>query len=252
MDYIQKLAIFFIKYWDIIFGIIGILGFIYTIYDFYKKHGYKLGYFERISLPLLISKGIKEDLKITYKDQRITKLEGKTFRIFNYGDKEIRKEDLYKNNLSITAVNGKILNITIKIKDDNGNIHLKKIDDTKYYILFDYINISQIIDVNIIYDAKDVSINCKAAGMDSIRKFQEVLEIKDIISMIPSLLFFPFLCYIFYLKDWNESWFHALGFVLLTLFTLFTYVLYIYQLYIFWIGPKRKIINYQFPSIDNL
>lgn len=251
MEYMQQIISNINEHQGAIIDIITVLGFIFALYCYYKKHGYKLGYLQDSSLPLLIDYEIKKDLKIIYKGKPITRLKGKTFRIFNYGDKEIRKEDLYENKLSIIAVNGKILDITIQIKEDDGNIKLKKVSDTKYNINFSYINISQIIDVKILYDAEDVLISCKAAGMENIRKFSERIKPTGFIYM-PFIFLFVFLTlYSYYLKDWSSSFIYPMSFFIFTLLALIIICMYIYQIYAFWIGPKQKIIDYKFPNTEN-
>lgn len=250
MEYIQELISGLIKHWDIVAGLLVVLRLVFTLYNLYRWHGYRLGYLETKSLPLLINYRIRDDLRITYKDKPITRLEGKTFRIFNYGDKEIRKEDLYENKLSVEAINGKILDITVKTKEEDGSIKLKKINDTKYNILFNYINVSQIIDVNILYDAEDVSINCKAAGMGNICKFSERIKPTGFITLFFVFIFAISLSYVYYTKGWT-SFIYPLASITFLLLSLLTLYIYISQVYAFWIGPKQKIIDYKFPDADD-
>ena len=151
MDYIQQVISFIKEYWDVIVGIVGIFSFVVTICSVYKKHGYKLGYLEDTSLPLLIDYDIKKDLRIIYKGKTITRLKGKTFRIPFISEKD-SKGILYaiKKNVDFLALSyvrdeQDVLEVTdmlIENEDNHINIIAKIENESAIEYLDDILRVS--------------------------------------------------------------------------------------------------------------
>ncbi len=244
-EYLNLLKNSIVENWEMIFGIIGIIGVIYTICSFYIKHGYKMGYTEETSLPLSIDKKVERDLKILYKNKPIKLLKGKIFRVFNYGDKEIRKEDLYKNRLSVILEEGQILNIQLKCKENNGNIKLRKVNEKKYEILFDYINAEQIVEITVLYEGQNLNIQCQAAGMKELKKFSNVPTISDLATLIFIICVMFLSAFSFYNAE-KTSLFKTIATILFLLIDLAAIIAFLHSLFLWFTAPKRKILNYKF------
>lgn len=247
MEYWDIVKTFLIENWEIIFGIVGVIGTIFTICSFYLKHGYKLGYTEETTLPLSIDKKVEKDLKILYKNKPISLLIGKVFRVFNYGDKEIRKEDLYKSKLSINLGVGRILNIQLKCKEDNGNVQLKKINEKRYEIPFDYINANQIMEITVLYEGADLNIHCQAAGMEGLKKFSNIPSLKDLLYIIFMIAIISFSDFAFFSAE-KVSLFKTIAIILFSLFDFGLILLFVYSFWVWIFAPRSKILNYKFPE----
>ena len=172
MEYLDIVKTFWIENWENFFGIVGVIGTIFTICSFYLKHGYRLGYVQNSSFPLMLSGKLANDMQILYKGKSVSRIKEKYYRIFNVGDKALRKDDLFNNKLTISIEDGRIFDIQLFVKDKSQNVKLKRINDKKYIINFDYFDMNQIIDIVFVHSGIKENIECHAPGMKNIKKYR--------------------------------------------------------------------------------
>ena len=189
-----------------LFGLIGTLGLLYTLCDHYKKHGSHLGFIKEQSLPLIIDKTLEKDLVILYKGKRIKQVEEVRYRIFNYGDQTLRREELYNNKFKIFVRDGEIFDIKLKVKNGKEKCTVKRISNKLYELDFDYFNIDQLIELSILSSTENVLLECSAAGMFKIKEFSKpMVSLKDFLLTTPGLFLFCVACYSLIQKQ-SKGW----------------------------------------------
>lgn len=121
---------------------------------------------------------MSKDVFISYKGKKTTCLKVQFVTIFNNKSKALLKEDLRNEPFCIYVENGFLDVELINQLKNEGNIKLKKINDQKYFIEFNYMNPNDAITLKVIYSQKEPIISLKAANLNKFERRVNLLTDK--------------------------------------------------------------------------
>ena len=160
--------------WTIL-AVLAIASFIYAIYCQHKnKEKKEFSYIQKSNSLIRKKKSKFDKLNITYNNQAVEDLCVSRFTIWNSGNKTLNSFDIVKTKeLTIHAVDdNKILDVElIKCSEETNQFEIKIIDDKTVKILFDYVDKSDGIVIQLIHTGEPscMSIDCKIKGGKSIK-----------------------------------------------------------------------------------